>query len=81
MEDTYMDELCNKFTGFMVVKSIDLIHHLMDRYRKIIEMYLKENQRIFDETLGTTIPISKYFESIDDCIQYADGGNHPYKDS
>ena len=42
-EDTYITELCNKYTGFMGVKSIDLVHHLMNRYGKFIETDLKEN--------------------------------------
>ena len=37
-------------------------------------MDLKENHNIFDKELDTTMPIGKYFEQIDDCIQYADGG-------
>ena len=56
----------------MEVNKIDMVHHLMDRYAKIIKMDLKENQKIFDDTLDTTISIGKYFEHIDDCIQNSD---------
>ena len=42
----------------------------MDRYGKITD--LKANQKIFDEVLYTTMHIDKYFEKIDDLIQYAD---------
>ena len=50
----------------------------MDRYGKIIETYLKENQKRFNEAFDTTIPIDKYFEQIDECIQYADYDKQPY---
>ena len=62
----------------MVVKEIDLVHHIIDRYGKITETDRKENQKIFDEALDTNMPIDKYIEKNDDCIQYADGGKHPY---
>ena len=42
----------------------------MDRYGKIIETHLKENQKRFNEAFDTTMPIDKYFEQMDDCIQY-----------
>ena len=59
----------------MGVNTIDLVHHLADRYGKIIKMDLKENQKRFDESLYTIMPIEKYFELIDDCIQYIDDVN------
>ena len=46
----------------MGFKTIDLFHHLMYIDGKITEMELKENQKIFDEELETTMPIDKYFE-------------------
>ena len=68
IKHTYILELRNKYTGFMAVKTIDLVHHLVDRYGEMIEKDLKENQKIFDEELDTTIPIDKYVEIIDDWI-------------
>ena len=62
----------------MGVKTIDLVHHIMDGYGRIIETELKENNKIFDEALNTTTLIDKYFEIIDYCIQYSDYGKHPY---
>ena len=34
IEETYIAELWNKYTGFMGVKTIDLVHHIMNRYGK-----------------------------------------------
>ena len=33
-KDTYITELCNKYTGLTGVKGINLIHHLMEIYGK-----------------------------------------------
>ena len=62
----------------MGVKTIDLVHYLMGRYGKIIETDLKDNHKIFDRALDTTIPIEKYFERIYDCIKNAEDDNQPY---
>ena len=35
IEDTYITELCNKYKGLMGVKTIDMLHHLMERYGKL----------------------------------------------
>ena len=74
IEDNYIPELRNKYTGFMGVKTIYLVQHLMGRYGRMTETDLKENLKRFDEALDTAIPIGKYFEQIDDYIQYVDGG-------
>ena len=41
-------------------------------------MDLKENHKRFDEALDNTIPIEKYYEIIDDWIQYADDVKQPH---
>ena len=78
IEDTYIVKLCNKYTYFVGVNTVDLFHPLMDRYGKIIETSLKENQKISDEAMDTTVSIDKYFEQIDDCIQYVDYSKQPH---
>ena len=64
IKDTYITELRNKYTRFMGSKIIYLVHHLMERYGNITETELKENHKIFDEALETTILIDRYFERI-----------------
>ena len=59
--DTYITELCNKYTGFMWVKTIYLFHHLMDIYEKITKKYLNENHERFNKELDTNMPNEKYF--------------------
>ena len=48
----------------MVVKTIHMLNHRIDRYGKIKETYLKDNQNRFDEALDTTISIGKYFKEL-----------------
>ena len=62
----------------MEVKANYLTHKLMQRYKKIIEAYFKDNHNIFDEALYTTMPIDNYFDIIDNLIQYAGDGKQPY---
>ena len=50
----------------------------MGRNGKIKEKDLKEKQNKFYEALDSTTPVEKYFDKIDDWIQYADVGNQPY---
>ena len=68
IEDTCIAEIQNKYTWFMVVNKIYLVHHLMDRYGIITETGLKENHKRFYEALDTTMPIDKHFEKNDDYI-------------
>ena len=78
IEYNYITELWNKYTGFTRVNTIYLSLHLIDRYGKIKEMDLKDNQKRFNEALNTIIPIEKYFEIFDDCIKYLDYGKQKY---
>ena len=68
VEDTYISETCHEYIGFMGVKIINLIHHLMYRYGKTTETYPKENQKRFNEALDIKRPIEKYFKRIKNCI-------------
>ena len=55
IEETYITELRNKYTGLMGVKTIYLVHYLMRKYGKFTEMDLNKNQNRFNKTLYTTI--------------------------
>ena len=41
IEDTYIAEVHRKYTSFMRVKTIYLVHHIKDSYGKITETYLE----------------------------------------
>ena len=78
VEYTYIYKLHNNYTGFMGANSIDLIHHMMDRYGNIIKTDLKDYQKMIFQSLDTAITIDKYFDIIGDLIQYSDKIKHPY---
>ena len=48
----------------MGINTIDLVHHIMDIYGKVIEMELKDNQKKFDEQLDTNIPIEFFWKEL-----------------
>ena len=77
IEYNYISELYNKYMGFMGVKAVYLVHYIMEWYGITTETDLKDNHKRFDEALDTTMPIEKYSEIIDDCIQYADDIKQP----
>jgi hypothetical protein len=74
VNDTYLNELRNKYTGYMGVSSRDLIDHLLDRYGKITPADIEECKKRMNEPIDSSQPIDIYFQKIDDCIQYAVDG-------
>ena len=74
VDDTYLCELRNKYTGYMGVSSRDLIDHLLDRYGKITPADIEECKTRMTTPMDSSQPIDVYFKQIDDCIQYAVDG-------
>ena len=75
VNDTYLCELRNKYTGYMGVSTRDLFDHLLDRYGKITPANIEECKKRMNEALDSTQPIDIYFQKIDECIQYAADGH------
>jgi hypothetical protein len=74
MDDTYINELRNKCTGYLRLSTCDLFDHLLNRYGKITPADIADCKRRINEALDSTPPIHVYFQTIDECIQYvADG--------
>jgi hypothetical protein len=74
IEDTYLCELRNKYTGYLGVTARDLIGHLLDRYGKTTPADIAVCKQRINEPIDASQPIDVYFQKIDDCIQYADDG-------
>jgi hypothetical protein len=74
VDDPYLCEMRNKYTGYLGVTTRDLLDHLLDRYGKITPADIEECKRRMNEPIDTTQPIDVYFHKIDDCIQYAADG-------
>jgi hypothetical protein len=78
IEDVYLNELRNKYTGYLGVSTRDLLDHLLDRYGKISPIDIENNKNTMDEPIDTTQPIDVYFKTIDDCVQFAADAHVPY---
>ena len=78
VDEPYISELRNKYTGFMGITTRDMVDHLLDRYGKITPADLKDNERRMNEPLDGSQPIDIFFKRIDNAVQYADDGNTPY---
>ena len=63
VEDPYVSELCNRYTGYMGVTTRDLLDHLMDRYGNIMAADLKSNEARINEELDNTRPINAFFNA------------------
>jgi hypothetical protein len=74
IEDTYLCELRNKYTGYLGVTARYVIDYLLDRYGKITPADIAACKQRINEPIDASQPIDVYFQKIDDCIQYADDG-------
>ena len=75
VEDTYLAELRNKYTGYLGISARDLIDHLLDRYGKITAADIEQCKKDMHLPIDSTQPIDLYFQRIDDSVQYAADGN------
>eukprot|EP00957_Ditylum_brightwellii_P007470 565167-Ditylum_brightwellii.AAC.1 len=78
VDDVYIRELQNKYTGYLGVSICDLINHLLDWYSKITTADIASNNEQFLEGMDMDQPINVYFTKIDDSVQYAADGKTPY---
>jgi hypothetical protein len=76
--DTYIGELHNRYTGYMVVTPRDLIDHLLERYGRITASDIANCRTKVEAPMDPTQPIDVYFQNIDDCIQFATDGQVPF---
>ena len=75
VDEVYIGELRNKYTGYLGITARDLLDHLLDWYGKVIPTDVKECKEQMNEPIKATQPIDIYFKIIDDTVQYADDGN------
>ena len=78
IDETYICEIRNKYTGYLGVTTRDLLDHLLDRYGKITPADLEANKTKMNEPIDATQSIDIFFQHIDDCLQYATDGHVPY---
>ena len=78
VEEPYVSESRNRYTGYMGVTTRDLLDHLIDRYGNIMAADLKTNEARINEALDNSRPIDVFFQRINDAVQYADDGKNPF---
>jgi hypothetical protein len=74
IQDPYLSEMRNKYTGYLEVTTRDLLDHLLDRYGKITPVAIEDCKRRINEPIDSTQPINAFFQRVDECIQYAVDG-------
>eukprot|EP00957_Ditylum_brightwellii_P111030 8467445-Ditylum_brightwellii.AAC.1 len=78
VDDVYIRQLKNKYTGYLCVTIHDLLDHLLDRYGKITAADIASNNDQFLKGMNMDQPTDVYFTKIDDSVQYAADGKTPY---
>ena len=78
IDNPYVSELRNRYTGYMGVTTRDLLDHLMDRYGNITAADLKNNDKRLNQPVDSSQPIDVLFQRVNDAVQYANDGNNPY---
>jgi hypothetical protein len=76
--DTYLGELQNQYTGYLGVTPRDLVDHLLERYGRITAADIANCRTKTEAPMDTTRPIDIYFQTIDDCVQFATDGQVPF---
>ena len=57
VDEVYIGELRNKYTGYLGITSRDLLDHLLDRYGKITPADVKECKKQMNKPINATQPI------------------------
>jgi hypothetical protein len=76
--DTYLGALRNRYTGYMGVTPRDLLDHLLERYGRITASNIANCRTKMEAPMDVTQPIDIYFQTIDDCVQFATDGQVPF---
>jgi hypothetical protein len=71
INDTYLCELRNKYTGYLGVSIRYLFDHLLNRYGKITPADIESCKRHMNDPIDSTQPINIYFQKVNNCVQYA----------
>ena len=77
-KDTYIKELKNNCTVFFRVTCHSFLEHLLVRYRNITTPDLEANSKRMNKQIVSSLLIKKYFEQIDDCMQFSEDVNTQY---
>jgi hypothetical protein len=68
IQDTYLCDMRNKYTGYLGVTTRGLLDHLLDRYGKITPANIEDCKRKMNEPIDSTQQIDVFFQRVDNCI-------------
>ena len=80
VDEIYLEEQRNRYTGYLTVTSRDLITHLLRRYGKISASDISRCNQRMNEPLDPTMPIDIFFKRIDECIELAADAENPFSE-
>ena len=80
VDELYLQELHHKYTMFLGVSVRDIIMHLLDRYVRITPADLQDNKQRFNEAYDSALPITAFFQKMEDAMQFATDGKIPFTD-
>ena len=78
IEDIFVQELRNRYTGYLSVSTRNILDHLLRRYGKITAANLDHNKKQMDDPYNPSEPIDNYFKRIDNAVQFASNGDIPF---
>lgn len=71
IDKEYYADLINKTTGIVDMSPYDIMEHLMSKYGKITQLDIEKNNAIMLKPYDPNEPISKLFNQIEDCVEFA----------
>ncbi len=70
--------LKNRYIGYANVSTKELLAHLFKTYGQINGGDLRKNEEVMNTPYDVNLPIEVLFNQIEDGMDYADAGNHPF---
>ena len=78
VDDMFTRALKNRYIGYANVSTKELLAHLFVTYGKINGGDLRRNEAVMNTPFDVNLPIEVLFDQIEDGMDYADAGNHPF---
>ena len=80
VDEIYLEEQRNRYTGYLAVTTKDIITHLLRRYGKISAGDINRCNQRMAEPMDPTLPIDMFFKRIDEGIELAADAENPYSE-
>ena len=78
VDDMFTRALKNRFIGYANITTKALLTHLFTTYGKISGNDLRLNTVKMNTAYNVNLPIEVLFDQVEDGMEYADAGSHPF---